>query len=110
MAFKEENYEKAIEYLEKTLELNPKDIDAYKIYAKVLFATGEMYKAEEILQKALQHNPYHGDLYYYLAKLAQKNNDSETYIERLEEALANEETLSVPIKSVKIELKKAQSN
>jgi len=38
-----------------------------------------------------------------------KREDNETYIERLNEAIENEETLSVPIKSVKIELKKAES-
>ena len=108
MAYKEKNYEKTIEYLEKTLELNPKDIDAYKIYAQVLTILGETIKAEEIILKALNYNPYCGDLYYYLAKLAQKNNDIEEYIERLQQAIENEETLSFPIKAVKNELKKVQ--
>ena len=46
MAFKEKNYEKSIEYLEKTLSLNPKDIEAYKIYARVLNIIGQSFHSE----------------------------------------------------------------
>ena len=79
-----------------------------KIYAKVLNILGQNVQAEEILFEALNHNPYCGDLYYYLAKLAQKNDDIEEYIERLQQAIDNEETLSFPVQTVKNELKKAQ--
>ncbi len=49
--FYEKNYEKAIETLEKTLEINPDDVQAANGLSRIYAAKGETEKAEEYLAK-----------------------------------------------------------
>lgn len=96
--------EGASKKLMRTLELNPKDIEAYKVYAKVL-AREQMYDhAEAVLQQAVNYCGANGDLYYILAQVYKHQGKRAEYEKNMNLALKNHATLSVSPRLVKQEL------
>ena len=79
----------------KCLELNPRDVEAYKIFSQILVKTGRTNQAVDLLKSALQEVPDNGDLYYVLAQNYKLNNVISDYKYNLEQALANEDTLTM---------------
>ena len=96
----------ALEKLNKTVELNPYDIEAYKIISKIYTVLGDADNAEEILLQAIDNCGENGNIYYMLGKIAEKFGDNVKYRNYLNEALKNNQTLSLPITTVKIEMNK----
>ena len=92
------------------MELNPKDIEAYKIYAQILAKYGEIDNANELVKSALKNYGANGDLFYIYARLKKLNNDIDGYINNLNRALENNDTLSIQPSIVKAELDKQIKN
>lgn len=103
IAWKENDNEGAIVNLKKTLEINPKDIEASKILAQIYIRSKEYDNARQIINDALENNPYNGDLYYYLSKTYPEDIDRQ--IDSLKKSLENHKTLTIDAKQVKRELK-----
>ena len=103
--FEQGDMEQAMLNLNKCLELNPRDVEAYKIFSQILVKTGRASQAIDLLKSALQEVPDNGDLYYVLAQNYKINNVISDYKYNLEQALANEDTLTmVSPESIKQEL------
>ena len=100
------NLQSALEKLSKTTELNPYDIEAYKVMSKIYAIKEDWANAEEILLQAIDNCGENGDIYYMLGKVAEKYGDNDKYKNYLNEALRNNQTLSIPITTVKIEMNK----
>ena len=103
----EENVEETISNLNKTLEINPKDVEASKLLTQIYLRAQNYEKAQEILNSALEQNPYQGDLYYYLAKTYP--DDIKMQEENLKKALENYKTLTINAKQIKKELRLLKS-
>lgn len=81
--------DKAIDNLEQTITINPKDIDASKLYSQVLVSQERYSEAIAVLQEAIEQNPVAGDLYYYMAQIFKKIGDKDNYSKYLKMALKN---------------------
>ena len=106
IAYKEGNYQEVSEYLDKTLDLNPKDEDAYINYAKFLAKIEMFSEAKAIMDEAVQNCQNIGHLSYYAAQIAKAEKNAEDYVRYLNNAITNKETLSVDIYKVMSELEK----
>ena len=102
--YEENNIEGAIDNLEKTLEFNPKDIEAYKIYSKIMMKENQIDFAKMILERAIENCGGEGDLYYMQAQIAKKTRDREGFVKAMNNALKFNMTLSISPKLVKKEL------
>lgn len=97
----EKNLEyEAIENLHMTLETNPHDIEAYKLFIKILLKTDNIDGAEAVVAKALSQNPDNGDLLYAAAMTYKKKSDYAKYSDFIKKAYKNRETLSLPEKVI----------
>lgn len=100
------DFESAEQNLQKTLSLNPKDLEAYKVYAKLLCKT---YKDEQALEVALQGLDVcgdNGDMYYILAQIYKRLDNFDEYKNSMELALKHYQSLSVMPKLLQQELSK----
>jgi tetratricopeptide (TPR) repeat protein len=83
----EESNEKAIEYYEKAIFLNPNNTGFYYNYCNA-YAHLDMYeKALEILKKGLGINPQNADTLFNLACLQRLTKDKKTALSYLEKAI-----------------------
>ena len=98
--------ENSLNHLEQTIQLNPLDIDAYKIYIKILAKIGNYEDAEEIINIALENCGENGDLYYLAGRLCALQGDNIKYRLNLQNALKNYKTLSISVPVLKTELSK----
>jgi tetratricopeptide (TPR) repeat protein len=90
--------------LKKTIEKNPKDMEAYKLLSQIMIQQGKIDEALEMLTDIAQNNE-NGDIYYLMAKIFELNEDKDSQKDCLELALTYKETLTFPIASIKQELK-----
>lgn len=102
--------EGAEDNLDKTIKYNPKDIEAYKIYIKILAKNKQTEKAFEISKKAVENCPEEGDLYYILAQIQKELSMLDEYIASMNEALKHSSTLSISPKIIKKELDSFSEN
>ena len=99
--------EDAINYLKKTLSINPKDNDASKLLAQIYLRAENYEKAREVIQNALNDDPYNADFYYFLAKTYP--NDKQNQIEYLSKAMENVQKLTISTSQIRRELMKLKS-
>ena len=92
--------------MQKTLEYNPRDIEAYKIMTKILFKTERYDEAYGIMKVALEEIPDNGDLYYVMAQVLKYKQMWAEYKECMTLAMENHDTLSIQPKEVQAELEK----
>ena len=104
IAWVEKDIETAIRNLIKTLEINPKDIEASKLLTQIYIKERDYENAQNVINQALEQNPYLGDFYYFLSKTTP--NDKSFQKENLKKALENYKTLTISSKQIKLELKK----
>ena len=96
--------EGAEDNLEKTLKYNPKDVEAYKIYTKILTKNRDTEKSLQIAQRAVNNCPEEGDLYYILAQVYKITNSKTEYVKNMTNALKHLNTLTVSPKAIKKEM------
>ena len=97
---------KAIDNLDKTIEMNPLDVEGYKILTKLLMKENRYKAAVEVIKSALSQCEETGDL-DYLASLAYRGaGNKEKGISYLERAIRNYQTLSLSVQAAKNELSK----
>lgn len=104
IAFEKRDYDSAVANLEKTIELNPRDVAAYKIYSQILIKLDKLDEARHLIQSAISENQYEGDLFYILAQIYKMQNEFENYAKALKISLKNYKTLSFSPKLIKKEL------
>jgi tetratricopeptide (TPR) repeat protein len=109
IAYENDDFETALANLQKTVELNPRDVKAFMIYSQILIKLGQLKKAQELIQNAISENQYEGDLYYVLANIYKLQENMEGYKKGLKLALKNYKTLSVSTKMVKKEFDELSS-
>ena len=102
IAYKSGNIEEAKEYLNKTIECNSNDIEAFKLLTKICLSEGNAEEILEILHTRLEKDA-NGDLYYCLARVYKFVGEAEEYYNALKSALANPYTLTFPKNVVKKE-------
>ena len=107
IAYKNGNIEEAKEYLQKTIEYNSFDIEAYKLLTKISIKDGAIDEILETLHSAVNKNE-NGDLYYCLARIYKFIGDSDEYYDCLKNALKNPYTLTFPQKTVQKEFEAIQ--
>ena len=90
--------------MDKTVELNPHDTKAFELIIKILMKTNTDQGAIAVAKKALKENPDCGDLFYTTAQVYRKLGDTKNYAEYLKSAIANQASLSFPVKEVRQEL------
>lgn len=95
ISFKNENLEDAKYYLQKTVECNETDIEAYKLLTKVCMKLNETEEIISILETRIEDES-NGDLCYILAQVYKYVGNMEGYQEYLEEALDNPMSLTFP--------------
>ena len=100
MDYEEGNYSQAEENLRKTIELNPADVDAYKILAQLIAKTGYYSDAENMVLQAMNNCGESGDLYYLAGEITKTQGDIEKSKNYFNKALANSKTLSLSIDKV----------
>ena len=61
-----ENYDEALKYINKAIEINPKDYRGYFLRAIIYDKRGEIISAEKDLSKALELNPEDPELLNHL--------------------------------------------
>ena len=91
--YRDGNISSSIQNLENTLKYNPKDVEAYKIYYKILRKNGNRKRARDILTLGLKNCPNNGDLFYFLSEEF-KDENKDRQKEALTLALKNYRTLS----------------
>ena len=102
--FELERFDDAIIMLKKTIEKNPKDMEAYKLLAQILIKQEQVDEALEMLTDIAQNNE-NGDIYYLMSKIFEINEDDESRCDSLEVALSFKDTLTFDYKSARNELK-----
>ncbi|QDU75756.1 tetratricopeptide repeat protein [Bremerella volcania] len=88
-AFEPSDSEKAEEYLQKTLEINPKYIPGLLMIAESHLSAERYDETEKLLAKALEINPHHPSAWAIRAVLAHLANDTAREKECREKALAH---------------------
>lgn len=106
IAYKNDNFEQAREYLLKTIEYNNSDIETYKLLTKLYIKENELEEIITILATRLEKEE-NGDLYYILAQVYKHAAKMDDYVANLNKALANQLTLSYPKEIVKQEYEAA---
>lgn len=110
ISFETEDYEQTILYLKKTIELNPKDEVAYLNYSKVLVKMGLFDDARQILTSAMEDCPDIGNLFYYMAQISKHEGDASSYMENMNNALQNRDTLTIDVHRIMDELETFSKN
>ena len=86
--------------------MNPKDIEAYKIYAQIMTKEGKLDKAAFIMEQSIDNCGANGDSYYILAQIQKLRKANDEYVKCLNYALKFNNSLTVSPKIVKNELDK----
>ena len=94
--------------LKKTVEKNPKDIEAYKLLVQILIKQKKQDEALEILSK-ISEKQENGDIYYLMSKIFEINKDNNSRLDCLELALDNKNTLTFNNLSVENEYKELKN-
>ena len=81
------NINEAFDFLQKTLEYNPKDIGAYKFCAKILIEANQIQEAQQIIEVGLSQCENDANLYYYLGQICKLQNNIKGYVENLKNAI-----------------------
>jgi len=102
--FEEDNLKSALENLQKTINYNPKDMDAYKIWAKILMRNNAHTQAVKILDTAIKKCGEFGDLYYLLGEAYKAVGDKERAKNSISLALKHYATLTYDVNLVKEKL------
>ncbi len=79
------DYNKAIEFLEKAIEVNPNHVNAYLNLSCVFDELGELGKAQLTIRRLIQIAPESSEAYYNLASLLIRSKDfieAESYIRK----------------------------
>ena len=87
--------EQALEYFVKTTEINPKDIETYKILSDVALKNNNPEKALNYLETGLVQNIDNGDIHYCISKIYGKINKFETQLFHVKIAFENKDTLFI---------------
>lgn len=90
-----EEYDRAIEYHERAIQLDPANHEAYVNKGVVFRLIGEFDAAEECYEKAIELEPDYPEAYASLGALAIFQDDPERAIEVLEKAIQLDPTLAV---------------
>ena len=88
--------------LQKTIEKNPKDMEAHKLLAQILIQQSRVDEALELLTDVAQNNE-NGDICYLMAKIFEMNEDKDSQKDCLELALEYKDSLTFDAKAVKAE-------
>ena len=99
IAYGNGNNEQAKRYLRKTIQYNDSDIDAYKLLTKLCIKENDIEDIITILETRLKKEE-NGDLYYILARVYKYVGNSGDYAKNLQNAIANQLTLTYPKESV----------
>ncbi len=83
----QEEYEKALELLEKALEISPKSARVRQFIGETYKKMGNIEKAEETLQEAVEINPQYIKVHQSLGDLYQEVGDKEKALESFEKAI-----------------------
>ena len=100
---KDINPNEVIVFLEKKLNKNPKDIEAWLVLARTCLITGHIQKSELYYFKALKYFPDNQDLLLEIAILKKSNFDFENAISYVNKLL-NLYPENIPAKMLYIEL------
>ncbi len=99
--FEEGDTFSALENLRQTVNYNPKDVEAYKIWARVLMKNKKYPQAAEILENGLRKAGENGDFYFLLGEVYKQLRDFEKAKESFSAALKNYNTLTFDVALVK---------
>ena len=94
----------SLEKLSKTIELNPKDSEAYTIYAKIMAQQNMFDEAKMVINTAFENGVKTGNLYYLLYQLDKNLGNRDELKTDLNFALQYKSTLSVPERIIQKEL------
>ena len=79
----QEDEEKALFYLDRTININPKDILAIKLASKIFVKHKKYIGAEKLLKKAVQEMPLEADLTYLLSQVYKELKNKANYFKFL---------------------------
>ena len=96
--------ERAIFYLERTININSKDVQAIKLAAKIFMKHKKYAAVEKLLKMAVEEMPLEADLLYLLASLYKELKNKDNYIKLLKLALENSSTFSGNVEKLKAEI------
>lgn len=83
------NFEKAVTYFKKAVELDPNYPQAQNNLANVLYKQGKYTQAIQLLENLIAKNPGYTDSYINLALIYRKNEDSDMELQYLNLAINN---------------------
>lgn len=95
IAYKNDNWEDAKDYLLKTIRYNKNDIEAYKLLTQLYLKENQADEIITILETRLKKEA-NGDLFYILAQVYKYIERNEDYADCLLDALENPLTLTYP--------------
>ena len=94
----------AIKNLKLTLQYNPKDVEAYKVWAQILIKGKSYLEAVQVLNTGLSRCGEIGDLFYLRGEAFNRNGDVEKAKDSINMAVKNFSTLSYDVAIVKEKL------
>ncbi|MBR6299121.1 MAG: tetratricopeptide repeat protein, partial [Candidatus Gastranaerophilales bacterium] len=95
-------YDDAVIMLKKTIEKNPKDMEAYKLLCQILIKQEKIKEAKDIVVKFTEKND-NGDMYYIMSKLFEIDGDKISQLDTLELVFENQDTLTFDVDSIRME-------
>lgn len=99
--FEENNMSSAVENLKQTINYNPKDVDAYKIWVRVLLKNEKYERALQVVTEALEVCGDNGDLYFLESECYKMQGNFVAAKESLNTALKNYHSLSFDVTFIK---------
>ena len=90
--YENEDYEEALDHLQKACSLNPDDLDAQYLLAEVEVQLGETDQAAEVLESLLDQDPEREEAYDLLFQIYQDKSEPEKIQARLKKC-SNQEVL-----------------
>ncbi len=81
------DFDRALELLEKVLELDPKHIKALEAKAAVLMKKDRIEEAQQVIEAALEIDPENPRLYYRLGQIYYRKKDLDTALEHFTKAI-----------------------
>ena len=96
--------EKAIFYLERTININSKDISAIKLACKIFMKHKKYAPIEKLLLAAVKEMPLEADLSYLLSRVYIELRNKANYLKYCKMTIENESTFSGNIQELKMEV------
>ncbi len=93
-AYKNNNLDKAIEYLQYAIKINPKDPKAYLSLSSIYQKAGKSDKAREALKKVIELDPNNKQALYYLGLMEEVAGNTEEAQKHLEKLVSLDTTYS----------------